>query len=82
MIHIAVVGGVMGECEGRSDGWGVRETGHMPLLVCGLTLERASFHAVCLHDVLKVLDENAQPLRLLITAFILPVILQQETMVA
>ena len=42
---------------------------------CSLTFVRAPSLAVCFHDVLKVLDESAQPLCLLITAFILLFIL-------
>ena len=45
-------------------------------------MERTPLHAICFHDVLKVPDEYAQPLCLLFTAFVLFIILWQETEVA
>ena len=70
----------MDGCEGRVVGSeevmdGGRKPGHMTTLVCGLTLERTVLHAVCLHDVLEVLDKNAQSLCSLFTAFVRLVIL-------
>ena len=52
------------------------------LLFCVLTLERMPLHAIRFHDVLKVPDEYTQPLCLLFTAFVLFIILWQETEVA